>query len=107
MADVIPVGWETARFQSQLTKLALYVPRRQAVLWMSNVSTSRSSTPRHSLPTGEIHSTGRGRSRDSYFHALRFFPEAHLCSFFQQPRKLGLHLGSSVRFQKLLLMSLI
>lgn len=74
MADAIPVGWATARFQRQLTKLALYIPRRQAVLWMSNSSTSQPSSPRHSFPTGEIHSTRRAMPRDSYFHDLRDFP---------------------------------
>lgn len=44
-ADAIPVGWD-AGFQRQLTKLALYIPGRQVVLWMSSDSTGQSYSPK-------------------------------------------------------------
>lgn len=67
-----------------------------------------------SLPSPDTHSplekfTAQGEQClvIRIFMTLGIFPEAHLCSSFQQPRKLGLHLSSSVRRQKLALLCLI
>lgn len=67
-----------------------------------------------SLPPPDTHSplekfTARGEQClvIRIFMILGIFPEAHLCSSFQQPRKLGLHLSFPARLQKLVLLSLI
>lgn len=107
-ADAIPVGWETAGFQRQLTQLALYIPGRQAVLWMSSDLTGQSSSPQNTHSQLEKFATWRQQCLVIHiFMTLGIFPETHSCHSFNSPHKLGFHLSSSVRLHKLVLISLI
>lgn len=105
--DAIPVGWETAGFQRQLTKLALYIPGRQVVLWMSSNSTGQSSSPQNTHSQLEKFATWRQQCLVIHIF-MTIFSQRHTHVILSTAlTNLGFTSALQVKLRKLVLISLI
>lgn len=102
-----------AGFPRQLTKLALYVPRRQVVLWMSSDSTGQSSSPQNTHSQLEKFATWRQQCLVIHiflvFHIfMTIFSQRHIHVILSTAlTNLGFTSALQVKLRKLVLISLI